>query len=68
MTLNFTELPGWDFYVEETSVSAYKVTGRDSQGHVVSLAGQNPDELIVECRRRALEIQSSASRARESGT
>jgi len=68
MTMNFTELPGWDFYVEETSVSVYKVTGRDNQGHVVSLAGQNADELIVECRRQALEIQSSAARARESST
>ena len=55
----FPELPGWGFYLEETSSNVYRVIAKDSKGRIVSRTGTDIDELVEQCKRDVKEIESS---------
>jgi hypothetical protein len=67
--IQFDELPGWAFHVEEVSASRYRGTGADQLGHSVSSDGFDPDEVVADCVRRAKWCmqQSNLDRDRTSG-
>jgi hypothetical protein len=44
------ELPGWTFYVEETSAGYYVVLGVHRDGRSVQVVGNDPDKLLARCR------------------
>ena len=56
MAETFVELPGWSFEVDETSANVFKVIGRDESGRSVERTGFDPDKLLEEAKRDALEI------------
>jgi hypothetical protein len=47
---------GWVFEVEEISANVYRVTARDSLGRSLAKTGTDPDILLAECKREALEL------------
>ncbi|MBR9917193.1 hypothetical protein GYB29_05805 [bacterium] len=52
------KLDGWYFKIEEISNGAYQVSGSDFFGRIVSKTGGDPDVTLVECIKKATEIQS----------
>lgn len=60
------DLSGWDFEVEEVSSNVYRVTGRDPGGRQVARTGTNPDVLLAQCKRDALEISEGHGSTTES--
>ncbi|HEY8463770.1 MAG TPA: hypothetical protein VIM29_07095 [Bacillota bacterium] len=56
MALQFKELPGWNFTVDEVSAGVYKVIGKDPAGRSVERIGTDPDELIEKCKDYASRI------------
>jgi len=59
MPREFAELPGWSFDAEEVSAGVYRAFGRDRSGRNVEASGLDPDDLIEECRRAALQIMAN---------
>jgi len=59
MPREFAELPGWSFDAEEVSAGVYRAFGRDRSGRNVEACGLDPDDLIEECRRAALQIMAN---------
>ena len=53
MTIQFTEIPGWQFFEEEVSAGVYKVQGKDNLGRTVEVCGVDPEKLIEECKKFA---------------
>jgi hypothetical protein len=49
----------WVFEVEEISANVYRVTGRDVLGRSVVRTGTDPDLLLAECKRDALEVSGA---------
>jgi hypothetical protein len=56
MLIEFPDLPGWRFNVEEVSFGVYRVFGRDEAGRCIAKSGTNPDALLEECRMDARDM------------
>jgi hypothetical protein len=54
--LEFPELPGWRFTVEEVSNGVYRARGVDSLGRSVETTRDDDTAAIEWCRRAAVEI------------
>ena len=54
--IRFTELPDWEFEIDEASVGVYVMTGHDKAGRSVSAQGFEPDALKERCRNDAIDI------------
>jgi hypothetical protein len=63
MSLEFKELPGWSFDIDEVSAGVYKASGKDRSGRSVEAIGLDPDELLKECKRAAAKILFGSSEA-----
>jgi hypothetical protein len=59
MKTKFKDLPNWQFNIDEISPSVYKVSGIDNQKRNVEALGINPDELMEQCKKKAVEITAS---------
>jgi hypothetical protein len=57
--VRFEELPDWTFEVQETSANVYKVTGFDSAGRSVTRQGLDPETLLLEAKKDALEVSKT---------
>lgn len=53
MRLNFTDLPGWIFDINEVSANVYRVVGRDAVGRTFEKSGFDPDKLLEEAKQYA---------------
>ena len=58
MPIEFPDLPGWTFNVEEVSFGVYRVFGRDEAGRSIAKSGTDPDTLLEECRIEARDLAS----------
>jgi hypothetical protein len=56
VSIEFTELPGWKFEIDEISAGVYKVRGKNKSGRNVEATGVDPDTLIDECKKSAKQI------------
>ena len=56
MPIEFSELPDWQFEVDEVSAGVYKVCGKDKSGRNVEVTGTDPDELLAECKESAARM------------
>jgi len=56
MDLEFPELPGWRFNVDEVSAGVYRVCGVDKSGRSVETTGTDAEEAIEWCRSATREI------------
>jgi hypothetical protein len=59
--LEFQDVPGWRFTVDEVSAGVYKVNGIDEAKHSVERVGTDPDLLIEDCKEYAKMIASQKS-------
>jgi hypothetical protein len=59
MSLRFSQLPDWEFQIEETSAGVYRVTGRSESGHRFERIGTDPDDLLDSCRIAASAMTDS---------
>lgn len=57
--MKFEELPDWTFEVQETSANVYKVTGTDSAGRSVERQGLDPEVLLQDAKRDAIEMSQA---------
>lgn len=64
MSVEFQELPGWKFEVEEVSAGVYRVTGMDRFGHRTVSEGLDPDVILDECRSAAISMYQAGNRRR----
>jgi hypothetical protein len=51
-----TELPTWQFEIDEVSAGVYEVVGKDDLGHRVFAQGTDPDSLLAQCRSDAARL------------
>lgn len=65
MKMEFPDLPGWTFEVEEVSFGMYEVYGRYDSGGVIRKTGTDPDALLTECQREAHDAFTRARQKRE---
>jgi hypothetical protein len=56
MSIEFNELPGWYFMVDEVSAGVYKAYGNDRSGRRVEVTGTDPNALLEECKNYAGRI------------
>jgi hypothetical protein len=56
MPIEFKELPGWDFIVDEISAGVYKASGNDKSGRSVEATGIDPNALLEECKQYAARL------------
>jgi hypothetical protein len=61
MSLEFKDVPGWRFTVDEVSAGVYKVNGIDEAKRGVERVGTDPDLLIEECKEYAKMIVNQKS-------
>ena len=54
--LEYIELTGWHFFVDEVSAGIYKVWGKDSLGHNIEVIGIDPDLLLEKCKSYAAQF------------
>jgi len=54
----YSELPEWEFTLDEVSANVYEVVGTDKSGHRVSFKGLNLDEVLEQCKDNAKAIES----------
>ena len=54
--LEFPELPGWLFTVEEVSAGVYHARGTDRAGRSVETTRDGDDAAVQGCRQAATEI------------
>jgi len=47
--IDFPEVPGWIFTVQEVSNGVHRIDGRDSAGHLVSRVGSNFNTTVGKC-------------------
>lgn len=58
MPIEFKELPGWLFEVDEVSAGVYKATGKDELGRNIEITGIEPNELIEKCKEAAMAMDN----------
>jgi len=54
-------ISGWVFDESEISAGMYRVTGHDQDGRNVSRTGTDPDSLLLQCDRDAIELSGRAA-------
>ncbi len=54
--IEFPELPGWAFEVEEVSFGVFRVSGHDVDGRSIVRTGTDPDGLLEVTRLEARDI------------
>jgi hypothetical protein len=59
--LEFQDVPGWRFTVDEVSAEVYKVNGMDEAKRSVERVGTDPNLLIEECKEYAKMIANQKS-------
>ena len=59
MPLEFPELPGWLFHADEVSAGVYRAQGHDRAGRSVEATGLDPDLLIENCKRAAIQMMAN---------
>lgn len=57
MKKKFKNLPEWEFELDEVSANVYEIVGINKSGHKISFKGLELDELIEQCKKKAIEIQ-----------
>ena len=62
--MEFPDLPGWTFEVDEVSFGVYVVRGRYVSGGMMKKTGVDPDALFEECRFEALSALKLAKQKR----
>ena len=50
------DTPGWRYRIDEVSAGVYVLTGRDQQGHSISLTGDSPEALLDRAEAKAAKI------------
>jgi len=55
--IEYEELPGWQFFVDEISAGVYKVWGKDLIGHNIEVTGMDPDLLLEKCKNYAEQFK-----------
>jgi hypothetical protein len=60
--MEFPDLPGWTFTVDEVSFGVFLVCCRYISGGIIRKTGTDPDALLEECRIEALEALNLAKR------
>jgi hypothetical protein len=58
--MEFSDLPGWKFTVEEISFGVFTVSGRHVSGAINRKTGTDPDALLERCRIELLEALATA--------
>jgi hypothetical protein len=58
----YTDLPEWEFELDEVSANVYEVVGSDKCGHRVSHKGLDLDEIIEQCKKDAAAIEAEGGR------
>jgi hypothetical protein len=57
MQKKFANLPSWTFWTEEISAGVYNVKGKDCiSGANLDLTGQDPEQLLQQARRAAVDL------------
>lgn len=59
---------GWKFDTEEVSAGVYRVFGNDRWGRNIECTGADPDLLLAQCKREALQIASPGTESLDSGS
>jgi hypothetical protein len=60
-------IPNWTFEVQETSTGIYRVTARNSSGCTIDLSGVDPDELVVQAKEAARDMEEQLQEAQRTG-
>jgi hypothetical protein len=55
----FEDTPGWKYFVEEVSLSTYRVTAIDEQGRKVEFTGHNEEQLVSQVHQEVLTFVQS---------
>jgi hypothetical protein len=55
-TIEFTEILGWKFEIDEISAGVYKVTGKDNCDRRVEKIGFDVNVLLEECKKSASQF------------
>jgi hypothetical protein len=58
VTIEFNEIPGWQFKIEEISAGVYEASGKDKSGRNVKKMGSEPDKLLEYCKNYAMQFIS----------
>ncbi len=56
MKRHFTELPDWEFDIQEVSAGVYEVIGKSKFGPNVSAQGFDADALMNQCKKYAMSF------------
>ena len=54
MKFDDERLPEWNVTLEEVSAGVYRAFAHDLHGHSVSIIGEEPERLLLECKAAAL--------------
>ncbi len=60
MKMEFPDLPGWTFEIDEVSFGMYEVYVRYKRGGIIWKTGTDPDALLAVCRREARDTIARA--------
>ena len=58
MAIEFSEIPGWSFDVDEISAGVFKAVGRGRAGQTVEATGVDPVMLMERCKQAALQMSA----------
>ncbi|WP_167882479.1 hypothetical protein [Leptospira gomenensis] len=58
--MNSGDISNWEFKITEISNGVYQVIAADQQGHKIELEGIEPEILLTNCKKYALEINKQA--------
>ena len=63
MRMEYPQLPGWIFEIDEVSAGVYQVNARDEQGRTIQLTDTEPnyEELLARARASAQEMSKRSS-------
>jgi hypothetical protein len=60
-------IPNWTFEVQETSTGMYRVIAKNSSGCTIDLSGGDPDELVVQAKEVARDMEEQLREAQRTG-
>jgi len=55
-TIEFAEIPGWKFEIDEISAGVYKVAGKDSCDRSVEKIGFDANAMLEDCKKYASQF------------
>jgi hypothetical protein len=56
MTKIFSDLPNWNFYLDEIAANVFEAIAVDKEGRSVSHVGTNLDATLSQCKNAAKEM------------